>query len=262
MRTSFPQGSFNSTFGRRSSMSDRRRVYLHLSILLAVLVCFLTSANAASFTATYDLGSLNVADSSVPPQFFTGPFNYGVTPLGLYPGVNGLVKITSISVSADATVNSPLVLPNGNLVAFDWEIYVGPSPFGATSGQVTGSSMKPDMLTRTALSPLTPTLLRFSQSDLYQTTTLPQFTATYDFFTNTLTSNAPQFLKFAGTAVPPYSANGLYAQAFMWSEADDNIEFRHITVTVNGTTAPEPSSLVLLGGGLLGAAGAIRRKLF
>ena len=51
--------------------------------------------------------------------------------------MGGLVHITDISVSADAVVNSPLVLQNGDLVAFNWEIYVGPSPFGFVPGQVT-----------------------------------------------------------------------------------------------------------------------------
>src|SRR5215831_19455777 len=113
----------HSTFGRTQSLSGRGRVYLPLSILLAVLVCLLVSnATAGSFTATYDLGSLDVADFSIPPhQFFTGPFNYGYTPVGLDGSVNGPVNITSISVlSADATVNFPLVLQNGNIIALDW----------------------------------------------------------------------------------------------------------------------------------------------
>ena len=81
----------HSTFGRTQSLSGRGRVYLPLSILLAVLVCLLASnATAGGFTATYDLGSLDVADFSIPPhQFFTGPFNYGYTPVGLDGSVNG-----------------------------------------------------------------------------------------------------------------------------------------------------------------------------
>jgi hypothetical protein len=119
------------------------------------------------FTTTYNLGSLNVADYSTPPDFFTGPFNYGITPLGLDGSVNRLVNITSISVSADATVNFSLVLQHENFIAFDREIYVGPSPFGYAPGQVTGNFTRPDTLTGTA-----PTLLRFAQSDFYQTTAL------------------------------------------------------------------------------------------
>ena len=168
--------------------------------------------------------------------------------------MNGLVNITSIPVSADATVNFPLVLQNGNLIAFDWEIYVGPSPFGFTPGQVTGSFTRPDTLSRTA-----PTLLQFAQGDFYQTTALPQFTGTYDFLSNTLTSNATYNLFFAGTV--PYIANGLYTQVFMWSEADDSIDVNNITVTVSGTSVPEPSRLMRTGSGVVGLAGAIRRKL-
>ena len=226
-----------------------------VSTLLVVLACVLvTSANASSFTTTYNLASLNVADFSTPPDFFTGPFNYGYTPLGLDGSVNGPVNITSISVSADATVNFPLVLQNGNLIAFNWEVYVGPSPFGYAPGQVNDSLTRPDTLTGTA-----PTLLQFSQADIYQTTAQPQFTGTYDFLSNTLTSNATYNLFFAGTV--PYNANGLYTQIFMWSEADDSIDFSNITVTVSGTTVPEPSSVMLMGSGVLGLAGVIRRKL-
>jgi len=74
-----------------------------------------------------------------------------------------------------------------------------------------------------------------------------------------LTSNATYNLFFAGTV--PYNANGLYTQIFMWSEADDSIDFSNITVTVSGTTVPEPSSVMLMGSGVLGLAGVIRRKL-
>ena len=168
--------------------------------------------------------------------------------------MNGHVNITSISVSADASVNFPLVLPTENLIAFNWEIYVGPSPFGYAPGQVTGSLTRPDTLTGTA-----PTLHQFAQSDFYQTTALPQFTGSYDFLSNTLTSNAGYNLFFAGTV--PYNANGLYAQVFMWSEADDSIDFSNITVTVNGTAVPEPTSLLLIGSGVLGLARVVRRKL-
>jgi hypothetical protein len=188
MRT-FVARKFRSQHLREKSYFDRGRMYRSLSTVLVVLVCLIvTNANATGFTTTYNLGSINVADYSIPPVFFTGPFNYGYSPLALDTTVNGLVNITSISVSADATVNFPLVLQNGNFVAFDWEVYVGPSPFGYLPGQVLGSLTRPDTLTGT-----TPTLLRFSQSDLYQTTALPQFTGTYDFLSSTLTSNAPYF---------------------------------------------------------------------
>jgi hypothetical protein len=40
-------------------------------------------ASADAFMTTFNLGSMNVSDFSVPPNFLTGPFNYGFTPLAL-----------------------------------------------------------------------------------------------------------------------------------------------------------------------------------
>ena len=39
----------------------------------------------------------------------------------------------------------------------------------------------------------------------------------------------------------PYDANRLYVKAFLWTEADDNIDLNNIKVAVNGTAVPEPS---------------------
>jgi len=236
-------------------MINRPRSRLLLSFLLAAVFLLVSStAGADTFSVTFHFGNLNIADGSTPPQFFTGPFNYGFSPLGLDSGVSGLTNITNVSVSADATVSSPLVLTNGDLVAFDWEVYVGPSPFGFVPGQVTGSFIAPDTLTGAA-----PTLLRFSQSDLWTSAPPTGFSGSYDFAANTMTSSQATILKFAGTL--PYDTNGLYVQTFLWTEADDNIDLKNIEVTVSGTTVPEPSTLALLSSGILGALGVVRRKL-
>ena len=154
--------------------------------------------------------------------------------------MSGLVHIMDISFSADAVVNFPMVLQNGDLVAFNCEIYVGPSPFGFLPGQVTGSFTEPQTLSGTA-----PTLLQFSQSGLYTIAPPTGFTGNYDFTTNTMTSSSDVILFFAGNV--PYDTNGLYVQAFLGTEADDNIDLNNIKVTVSGTPVPEPSSLLMLG---------------
>ena len=218
------------------------------SLLLAPM------ASADSFTSTFQLGSINVADFSVPPAFLIGPFNYGFSPLGLDPTVVGQVTITNISVSTDAVVNSPgfFNLPP----SFNWAVFVGPSPFGFTPGQVDGTSVRPDSITSSA-----PTQFQFSQTGV--TTTL---TGSYDFISNTFQANT------AGTTFPPpYAtftspgdfANGLNAQVFMWTEDGASLDFNNITVTVTGNVAPvpEPSSILLLGTGALSLMAALRRKL-
>jgi hypothetical protein len=39
----------------------------------------------------------------------------------------------------------------------------------------------------------------------------------------------------------PYDANRLYVKAFLWTEADDNIDLNNIKVAVSETAVPEPS---------------------
>ena len=188
-----------------------RPVRSRLSSSLVLAAVFLlpgsSIATAETFASTFNFGKINLTDFSTPPQFFTGPFNYGFSPLGLNSAVSGVVHVTDISFSADAAVNFPLVLQNGDLAAFNWEIYVGPLPFGFVPGQVTGSFTEPQTLSGTA-----PTLLQFSQSD--SCTTAPHH-------------GIQRQLRFHNY------------QAFLWTEADDNIDLNDTKVTASGTAVPE-----------------------
>jgi hypothetical protein len=111
---------------------------------------------------------------------------------------------------------------------------MGPSPLGFVPGQVTASFTEHQTPSGTA-----PPLLQFSQSDLNTMAPPTGFSGNYDFTTNTMTSSSQVILFFAGNA--PYDANRLYVQAFLWTEADDNIDLNNIKVAASGTAVPEPS---------------------
>jgi hypothetical protein len=60
------------------SLVSLRRRFVILGLFATTTVLFLAPrASASSFTSTFNLGSMNVSDSSIPPNFLTGPFNYG-----------------------------------------------------------------------------------------------------------------------------------------------------------------------------------------
>ena len=238
-------------------MKAVRRKFIILGLFTTITVLFLAPrASAGSFTSTFNLGSMTVSDFSVPPNFLTGPFNYGFTALSLDPAATGQVTINSISVSADATLHH---LPFYGSSPFDWEIFVGPTPFGFAPGQVTGTTVLPSSITSNA-----PTQLRFSQvagATIGGTTTL---TGSYDFVSHTFQTNTGSIFKFAGTS-PGEFTNGLYAQVFLWTEGGDSIDldFSGITLTVTGvsTLVPEPTIMSLLSIDLIGViAAGLRRK--
>jgi hypothetical protein len=103
-----------------------------------------------------------------------------------------------------------------------------------------------------------PTQFRFAQVGATET-----LTGSYDFTTNTFLANTGKALKFAGTS-PGNFTGGLYAQAFMWTEAGANLTFNNITLTVSGNTVsgnvvPEPASILLLVAGVLSIVFVLRK---
>jgi len=213
---------------------------------------------ADSFDVVFTPGvTINAASTG---SQFGPPFNYGFTPVGNFGSVMGNgVTISSISVSADGFVNGTSNIQSGPIVSFDWEVFVGPSPFGFAPGQVTGSNTFPESITSNA-----PTQFRFAEAGATTTGATLAFPGSYDFTTNTFsTGSFNNFLKGASTS-PTNFSQGLDVQVMLWSEAPGtNIDFSNITVEVKGampTPTPEPGTLVLLSSGIFGLLGYARRR--
>lgn len=220
------------------------------------------AALADGFNSSFSFGSINVSDASpggCPTCFLVGPFDYGFSPVGVNSTVVGQVSISSISVSADATLIS--TNPNfGNISAFNWAVFVGPTSFGLTPGQVNGTTAPPDVISKTNSAP---TQFQFAQSAGTVVGGTMYLTGSNDYTTTTFQSSpAGTFFPTLNFTAPGEFENGLYAQVFMWTEAGDSIDFNNIKVTVDGTVTqtPEPSSMLLLGAGAVPLIGLLRRK--
>ena len=94
------------------SLVSLRRKFIVLGLFATATVLFLAPrASANTFVSTFNLGSMNVSDFSVPPSFFTGPFNYGFTALALDPAATGQVTINRISVYGSSPSGATILSP-------------------------------------------------------------------------------------------------------------------------------------------------------
>jgi hypothetical protein len=191
-------------------------------LLLALL--FSTQAVAVPFERTYNFqGGFHIFGHLPYPQ--TNGFDYYFTPLAVDSSLSGeAVTIHSITVSSFGH-------NQGEVINFDWEVYLGPSPFGLPEGQFIGTHVDPVA----GYSRSAPTQLRFVIGDRYDTQSY-MFSGHFDFLTHTMTA-APHLsaLKAAFTS-PMDLPDGLYAQVFLWTadNRDCNIEFDQLTLIVRG----------------------------
>jgi hypothetical protein len=199
-----------------------------------ILLAASLAAAQTTFTRTYTFpGTINLACCS--------SFSYGFTSVKQDTTLNslGMVKVTSIAVSAVGSINSPDLLGDAGL---DWEVFIGPRPFGLPTGEMSGTSVNPGTYSSSA-----PTQLRFTEiiplsSGSYK------FAGSFTFDDGTLTTDTPiDNLKYDANG-PMDVSNGLNVQAFLWSGAQGaDIDFSSITITITGTTTCNlglPQSLI------------------
>jgi hypothetical protein len=192
-----------------------------------------TYAQCAQFEATYIFsGGFHIYGHIPVPQ--VDGFDYYFTPVAVDSSLLGKgMTISSISVSTPGT-------STGEVVNWDWEVFIGNSSFGLPEGQFTATTDDPvDDYVRTAQTQLQFVIGSFFGSGEYT------FSGEYDFLTGTMTAY-PQLgtLKNASTSEMELT-EGLYAQLFFWTGDNRNcyIVFDDITLTVRGEIrepSPEP----------------------
>jgi hypothetical protein len=161
-----------------------------------------------------------------PPNPQVNGFDYFFTPLELDTDLSGTgVTIANVEVSAFGE-------NNGSVVNWDWEVHLGPEPFGLPEGQFVETHVRPIIgYTRTA-----PTQLRIVIGSQFDTNSYP-FSVNYSFTDHTI-AVVPYLSQIKAAFTSPQDLpDGLYAQLFFWT--GDNricdITFGDATLVVRGT---------------------------
>ena len=224
-------------------------------IVIGTMLPVVSYATPVTFEANLTFtGGCSIYGHLPVPQ--TNGFDYCFTEVVIDSGVIGEgVTVDSIEASVFGT-NS------GDLINFDWEIYLGPTSFGLPEGQFTQTNVDPvSGYTRTA-----PTIFHSVIGAQYDTNDYT-YLVTHDFGTNV--SSASPYLAAVRSAFTSTfdTTDGLYAQIFFWTgdNRNTNIAFGEVTLTVHGSiekpvSVPEPSTFALFGIGLAAMGLARRRK--
>jgi hypothetical protein len=169
---------------------------------------------------------------------FPGGSIFGHLPV---PQVNGFdyyftpVMLNRVVLGNDVTIEDVQVSAfgqnNGDVVNFDWEVHIGPAPFGLPERQFIQTLIDPIAgYSRTA-----PTQFRFVIGNQIDNQSY-QFSGRHDFVSGTTTAN-PYLSRVQQAVTSPMNlTEGLYAQIFLWTADNRNskIEFSQISLTVKG----------------------------
>lgn len=238
-----------------------RKTLLTLGVASLTLIFPLSgTGNATPFEATYTFkGGFIHGHTPVPQQ---NGFDYYFSPLELDKSIVGKeAKISSIKVKSFGE-------NNGSAINFDWEIFLGPEPFGLPEGQFIKTLVDPV----SGYSRQAPTQFRFvigSQPD----TQSYLFSGKYDFSTDTATAKPYIANVKAAFTSPMDLKDGLFAQMFLWTADNRNVDinFHDLKLVVKGDIAkkghhrhsksvPEPATLAMFGTGLA-CIGLFRKKI-
>lgn len=179
------------------------------------------------FTASFTFPGGSIFGHLPVPQ--TNGFDYYFTPALLDASIIGdRVNINSVEVSAFGQ-------NDGDVVNFDWEVHIGPAPFGFPEGQFIQTLVDPiSGYDRTA-----PTQFRFSIGSQADTQSYV-FSGRHNFVSGL--SSASPYLSVVHAAITSEVTltDGLYAQVFLWTADNRNskISFAEITLTIQGEELP------------------------
>jgi hypothetical protein len=182
------------------------------------------------FEATFTFPGGRIFGHMPVPQ--TNGFDYYFTPLILDTSILGDgVTIESIDVSAFGQ-------NNGDVINFDWEVHIGPVPFGLPESQFIQTLVDPV----SGYARIAPTQFRITIGNQSDTQSY-LISGQHNFVTGTTTASPYFSVVHAAFTSPVNLTDGLYAQVFLWTADNRNsqIDFGEITLTIRGQISGDPA---------------------